>query len=171
VGSTLLTVAGAGVGLRILGGGAAVHLIPLVTNLGLVVGAPMVAGIAIRARLDLSDGQEAAAERLSVAIVTVLVWLVASQVHLSTSYIAVTAALVLFLAGSAALGAALGVGAPRPLASALLLTTSMRDFAVAAAIAVAAFGATSAAPLGLYGVVVIGWGMAIATLRPASHSR
>jgi len=41
----------------------------------------------------------------------------------------------------------------------------MRDFAIAAGIAVGAFGAASAAPLGLYGVMVISWGMAVATLR------
>jgi hypothetical protein len=123
------------------------------------------AGIAIRTRLTLSDRQEAAAERVSVAVVTLLVWLVASQVRLSSPYIAVAAALLLFLAGSAILGAALGFRAAAPVATALLLTTSMRDFAIAAAIAVAAFGGASAAPLGLYGVIVIGWGMAIATLR------
>jgi hypothetical protein len=65
--------------------------------------------------------------------------------------------------GSALLGAALGLRASLPVATALMLTTSMRDFAIAAGIAVAAFGAASAAPLGLYGVMVIGWGMAIAT--------
>jgi hypothetical protein len=127
------------------------------------VGAPMAAGIAIRARLTLSERQEAAAEHLSVAVVTLLVWLVASQVRLSSSYVAVGVALLLFLVGSALLGAALGFRAPAPVATALLLTTSMRDFAIAAGIAVAAFGAVSAAPLGLYGVMVIGWGMAIAT--------
>jgi predicted Na+-dependent transporter len=164
VGSTLVTVAVAGVGLRLLGGGP-VHLIPLLSNLGLVVGAPMAAGLAIRTRLTLSDRQEAAAERVSVAVVTLLVWLIASQVRLSSPYVAVAAALLLFLAGSAVLGAALGFRAPAPVATALLLTTSMRDFAIAAAIAVAAFGGASAGPLGLYGVIVIGWGMAIATIR------
>lgn len=165
VGSTLVTVAAAGVGLRLLGGGGAIHLLPLLANLGLVVGAPMAAGIAIRTVLTLSDAQEAAAERVSVAVVTLLVWLVASQVRLSGSYIAVTAALVMFLAGSAILGKALGFRAPAPVATALFLTTSMRDFAIAAGIAVAAFGSASAAPLGLYGVIAIGWGMAIATVR------
>jgi predicted Na+-dependent transporter len=169
VGSTLLTVAAAGVGLRLLSGGGTIHLLPLLTNLGLVVAAPMIAGIAIRTRLTLSEGQEAAAERLSVAIVTLLVWLVASNVRLSSAYIAVTVALLLFLAGSAILGAGLGYRASAPVATALLLTTSMRDFAVAAAIAVAAFGADSAAPLGLYGVIAIGWGMAVATHRSSGH--
>jgi predicted Na+-dependent transporter len=172
VGSTLVAVAAAGVGLRLLGGGeGSVHVLPLLTNLGLVVAAPLAAGIGFRTRLELSERQEAAAERLSVAVVTLLVWLVASQVRLSSAYIAVAAALVLFIAGSAVLGAALGLGAARPVATALLLTTSMRDFAIAAAIAVAAFGATAAAPLGLYGVMVIGWGMAVATLRSVRPER
>ena len=90
---------------------------------------------------------------------------------LGRDYVLVAVALLLFLAGSAALGAALGYRAPAPVATALLLTTSMRDFAVAAGIAVAAFGAAAAAPLGLYGVIAIGWGMAIATLRPAPAPR
>ena len=108
VGSTLVSVAAAGIGLRLLGGGGSVRLLPLLTNLALVVGAPMVVGIAIRSRVTLSEGQEAAAERLSVAVVTLLVWLVASNVRLSSSYLAVTAALLLFLAGSAVLGVMVG---------------------------------------------------------------
>lgn len=171
VGSTLLTVALAGVGLRLLGAGGTIHVGALLANLGLVIGAPMAAGVAIRTRLTLSQPQTAALERLSVAVVTLLVWLVASQVRPSSSYIPVAAALVLFVAGSAILGAALGYRAPAPVATALLLTTTMRDFAIAAGIAVVAFGAASAAPLGLYGFMVIGCGMAIATLRPAPSGR
>lgn len=164
VGSTLITVAAAGAGLSLLGGGS-IHQVPLLLNLSLIVGAPMAAGIAIRTRVTISHGQEAAAERLSVAVMVLLVLLIASQVRLSSSYVAVAAALLAFLAGSAVVGAALGFRAPAPVATAVLLSTSMRDFAIAAAIAVAAFGAPSAAPLGLYGVMVMGWGMAVATLR------
>jgi len=40
----------------------------------------------------------------------------------------------------------------------VILHVSMRDFAVASAIATSAFGPPAAAPLGLYGVVVLGWG-------------
>ena len=40
------------------------------------------------------------------------------------------------------------------MAAALLLTTSMRDFAIAADLAAAAFG-PAAAPLGLYGILVV----------------
>ena len=164
--STLACVALAGVGLRLLGGGASIRVLPLLANLGLIVGLPLAGGLALRRVVALSARQEAAAERLSVALVTLLVWLIASQVHLSGPYVAVFGALVLFLGGSALLGAGLGLRAPAPVARALLLTTSMRDFAIAAGIAVAAFGAASAAPLGLYGVMVIGWGMAVATLGP-----
>jgi predicted Na+-dependent transporter len=38
----------------------------------------------------------------------------------------------------------------------------MRDFAVAAALATAAFGPQAAAPLGLYGIAVLVWGTAAA---------
>jgi hypothetical protein len=38
----------------------------------------------------------------------------------------------------------------------------MRDFAIAAGLATAAFGAAAAAPLGLYGVLVMVWGTAAA---------
>ena len=169
VGSTLITVAGAGFALRFLGSGADIHPVSLLTNLGLVVGAPMILGVAIRTKITLSERQEATLERICVAVVTLLVWLVASQVRLSGAYVLVAVALLLFLFGSALLGRVLGIGAPAPVATALLLTTSIRDFAVAAGIAVAAFGATAAAPLGLYGVIAIGWGIAIATIRPTAR--
>lgn len=163
VASTLFTVAGAGVGLRLLGGGGTIRLLPLLINLDLVVGAPLAAGIAIGICADVADRERAVAARISVVVVTVLVWLVASQVRWSRSYVAVTIALVMFVAGSAVLGAVLGLGSPRPVGTALLLTTSMRDFAVAAGIAVAAFGPSASAPLGIYGVIVIAWGMTVAT--------
>lgn len=171
VGSTVLTVIGAGVGLRLLGGGGTVRVLPLLTNLALVVGAPMAVGIALRTKMAFSERRDSIAERVNVAVVTVLVWLVAAQVTISRSYVEVTVALVLFVAGSAALGQALGFRAARPVATALLLTTSMRDFAVAAGIAVSAFGGASAAPLGLYGIIVIGWGMTVASLRAPKAER
>jgi predicted Na+-dependent transporter len=166
IGSSLIAIVASGVALRLLAAGTGVHPLTLLTNLGEIVGAPMAVGIAARSRWSLSSRSEAAASRLSVAIVVLLVWLVASQVRLSTAYFAVGGALLVFLAGSAALGTILGIGAPPGVKTAILLTTSMRDFAIAAGIAVAAFGAASAAPLGLYGVLVIGWGMLVATVRP-----
>jgi hypothetical protein len=43
-----------------------------------------------------------------------------------------------------------------------VLTTAMRDFAVAAGIAASAFGAAAAAPLGIYGLLVLLFGSAAA---------
>ena len=110
---------------------------------------------------------ERVASQTALAAVAALVALIAAEIRLSSAYLAVAGALLLFLAGSAlvgrALGArALGARAARPTATALLLTTSMRDFAIAAGLAAAAFGPAAAAPLGLYGVAVLVWGTAVA---------
>ena len=98
----------------------------------------------------------------ALAAVAALVALIAAEIRLSTAYLAVAAALLLFLLGSALVGRLLGARAARPTATALLLTTSMRDFAIAAGLAAAAFGPAAAAPLGLYGVAVLVWGTAVA---------
>ena len=141
--STLVTVGGAGIALRWLGGAADVNVLGLLGHLALIVGAPMAVGLVLRARLSVLARLEHVLTRLSVALVTVLVWLVASQVRLSSAYLGVAAALVLFLAASAIIGVVLGWKAPRPVATAVLLSTSMRDFAIAAGVAVAAFGASA----------------------------
>jgi predicted Na+-dependent transporter len=122
-----------------------------------------VAGAAPRAVASLATPRaERVATSVALAAVAALVALVASEVRFSAGYAAVAAALLLFLAASALLGRLLAARSPRPVASALLLTTSMRDFAIAAAIATAAFGPQSAAPLGLYGIAVLIWGTACA---------
>lgn len=145
----------------------------VIENLAVVVALPLAAGIAARslggpvARALASRRAETIASRTALAAVAALVALVAAEVHLTVGYATVAAALVLFLAGSAALGRALGVRSARPTGSALLLTTSMRDFAIAAALAAAAFGPPAAAPLGLYGVIVLIWGTAAAGLLRA----
>jgi predicted Na+-dependent transporter len=107
---------------------------------------------------------ERVASRTALAAVAALVALIASEIRLSAAYLAVAAALLLFLIGSALVGHFLGARAARPTATALLLTTSMRDFAIAAGLAAAAFGPAAAAPLGLYGIAVLIWGTAVAGL-------
>ncbi|HET6189743.1 MAG TPA: bile acid:sodium symporter [Trebonia sp.] len=102
------------------------------------------------------------ASHVALAAVAALVALIAAEVHFSAGYAAVAAALVVFLLGSVVVGRLLGLRAPRPVADALLLTTSMRDFAIAAGLAAAAFGPAAAAPLGLYGILVLVWGTAAA---------
>ena len=99
---------------------------------------------------------------VALAAVAALVALIAAEIRLSAAYLAVAAALAPLPAGSALVGRALGTRAARPTAAALLLTTSMRDFAIAAGLAAAAFGPAAAAPLGLYGIAVLVWGTAAA---------
>jgi arsenite transporter len=187
IGSTVAAVALAGPILTLEAGHARVSSGGIIANLALVVALPLAVGLAARACADAPPRDDSAgparllaairvlstarAERtaslVALAAVAALVALIAAEIRLSAAYLAVAAALLLFLAGSAlvgrALGArALGARAARPTATALLLTTSMRDFAIAAGLAAAAFGPAAAAPLGLYGVAVLIWGTAVA---------
>jgi len=124
--------------------------------------------ISLRARLSATTSALATpraqriASHVALAAVAALVALIAAEVHFSAGYAAVAAVLVVFLLASAVVGRLLGLRAPRPVAAALLLTTSMRDFAIAAGLAAAAFGPAAAAPLGLYGILVLVWGTAAA---------
>ena len=168
IGSTLATVVLAAPILTLEAGRASFSPAGVIENLAVVVALPLAVGIALRSlpspvsRALATGRAETAASRTALAAVAALVALVAAEVHLAVSYALVAGALALFLAGSAVLGRALGVRSARPAGSALLLTTSMRDFAIAAALAAAAFGPRAAAPLGLYGVIVLVWGTAAA---------
>jgi predicted Na+-dependent transporter len=168
IGSTLATVVLAAPVLTIEAGHPSFSPAGVIVNLAVVVALPLAAGIALRclipvtARFLATDGAQRAASRTAIVAVAALVALVAAEVQLSASYGAVAAALALFLAGSAVAGRLLGARSARPAGAALLLTTSMRDFAIAAALAAAAFGPAAAAPLGLYGVAVLIWGTAAA---------
>jgi predicted Na+-dependent transporter len=168
IGSTLATVLLAAPILTLEAGRASFSPGGVIENLALVVALPLAAGLALRsavpatARVLATDRAATAASRIALVAVAALVALVAAEVRPSAGYAAVAGALLLFLAASALIGRALGARAPRDTAAALLLTTSMRDFAIAAALAAAAFGPQAAAPLGLYGVVVLLWGTAAA---------
>jgi BASS family bile acid:Na+ symporter len=162
IGSTVLTVAAAGPILALEAGHAAVHPGHIIASLALIVALPLAAGILLRARVTLPARAERAAATIAVAAVAALVGLIAAEVHLSSLYLPVALALIVFLAGSALTGWLLGARTGRPAAVAVLLTTSMRDFAIAAALAAAAFGPAASAPLGLYGILVLVWGTAAA---------
>jgi predicted Na+-dependent transporter len=174
IGSTVLTVTAAGPVLTLEAGQAArggAGPGQIIASLALVVALPLAAGIALRARapwpalrarMPWRAGR--AASVTALAAVAALVALIAAEVRLSVGYLAVAVALIVFLAGSALAGRLLGARARRPAAIAVLLTTSMRDFAIAAGLAAAAFGPAAAAPLGLYGVLVMVWGTAAAGL-------
>ena len=158
IGSTVLTVALAGPVLATEVPGAAVHPGHIVLNLLLIVGAPLAAGITLRSFVALAPRAEDVASTTSTLAVAVLVALVASEVRFSTAYLPVVAAVLVFLAASAVVGQLVGRIGGRSSRQALLLTISMRDFAIAAGLASAAFGPAAAAPLGLYGVAVLVWG-------------
>jgi predicted Na+-dependent transporter len=168
IGSTLATVVLAAPILTLEAGQASFSPAGVIANLAVVVALPLAVGIALRSLASpvsraLATGRaETVASRTALAAVAALVALVAAEVHLTVSYAAVAAALALFLAASAVLGRVLSVRSARPTGSALLLTTSMRDFAIAAALAASAFGPRAAAPLGLYGIAVLVWGTAAA---------
>lgn len=178
IGSTLASVVLAGPILTLEAGHAGFSPGGVIENLAVVVALPLAVGIAVRswvpatARILATPEAETAASRTALVAVAALVAFVASEVRPAASYGAVAGALLLFLAVSAVLGRVLGVRAASPTGSALLLTTSMRDFAIAAALAAAAFGPASAAPLGLYGIAVLIWGTACAgLLRTRTRTR
>jgi BASS family bile acid:Na+ symporter len=173
IGSTVTMVLFAGPIAAIEAGHASISPGGIIANLALVVALPLAAGVAVRAwdgRLPLAAGalSTARAQRAASAValfaVAALVALIAAEVHLSARYAAVAGALAVFLVCSALVGRLLGLRAPRPAAAALLLTASMRDFAIAAGLATVAFGPAAAAPLGLYGILVLVWGTAAAGL-------
>ena len=75
-----------------------------------------------------------------------------------------------YLAGGAALGWLLSLGTSRGRRIAIVLPTAMRDFAVAAGIATSAFGAAAAAPLGIYGLLVLVFGTAAVAAQARAAS-
>jgi predicted Na+-dependent transporter len=180
IGSIVAAVALAGPILALEAGHAGFSPGGIIVDLALVVALPLAVGIVLRSWVPLTKGvlSTAGAERAASAValfaVAALVALIAAEVQLSFRYAAVAAALVAFLAGSAVTGRVLGARTRPAAAAALLLTTSMRDFAIAAGLATAAFGPAAAAPLGLYGILVLVWGTAMAgVLRqrtPAIHA-
>ena len=134
------------------------HPAHIVVNLVLVVALPFAVGLAARAIRPLGDRGERAALIVATISVAALVGLIAAEIHFSARYVAVAGSLFVFLAASIVIGRLVGWSLPRPSSSSILLTISMRDFAIAAGLATAAFGASAAAPLGLYGVLVLLWG-------------
>ncbi len=166
IASTVGAIAIAGPTLALEAGHVSIDSGQIIVNLALVVALPLAAGLLLRAARAPGPKIEATASATATVTVSALVALIASEVHLSSRYLGVLGGLVVFLAGSAVVGWLLGRRSQRPTADAVLLTTSMRDFAIAASLAVAAFGPAAAAPLGLYGILVLIWGTATAgTLR------
>jgi predicted Na+-dependent transporter len=172
VASTVVTVLLAGPILGLLGAHSVTSQLTLLATLALVVALPLLAGAALRTADPLGGRDRAPLRSAGTVSLLVLLWEVASELHLAGSDARLVAALLLYLACGAGLGALLGTGAPRARRTAVLLPTAMRDFAVAAGIAASAFGARAAAPLGIYGVLVLVSGTAaVALLRRRDRTR
>jgi predicted Na+-dependent transporter len=158
IASTLLTVPLAGPILALLGAHAATSQLGLLLTLALVVALPMVAGCALRTIDPFGGRDRPLVQMLGIAGLLVLLWEVASQLRFDAGDGRVAVALLAYLAGCTALGWLLARGLPPRRRTAVILPTAMRDFAVAAGIAASAFGTAAAAPLGIYGVMVLIFG-------------
>ena len=155
VASSIVTVIAAGPVLSLLAGGSVVSGTGMLSTLALVVAAPLAAGVLIR-RLVGERGFVLDAGRVAGSLsLLVLLWEVASQVHPEVAYLGAAGLLAAFLAGSGLLGAAVTAGVERSGKPGLLLPVAMRDFAVAAGIAAAAFGPGATGALGIYGLLVL----------------
>ncbi len=159
--STVLTVLLAGPILSIAGAHPSASPLGLLSTLALVVALPLLTGSAMRS-VDPFGGREKPVTRvLGTVSLLVLLWEVASQLHLRASDVRVLLALVAYLAGGVILGGLLAIGASPARRIAIVLPTAMRDFAVAAGIAASAFGAAATAPLGIYGLLVLIFGTVV----------
>ena len=165
--STIITVVAAGPILSLLGASVMVSSAGLLGNLALVIALPLAAGVAVHAVWSPGVALDGVIRLVTVLALLVLLWQVASQIRLDSAYTRVIIALVVYIAASAALGRLLAARAMASRVTAVLLPVAMRDFAVAAGIASAAFGPAAAAPLGAYGVLVLllGSGVTLITRR------
>jgi predicted Na+-dependent transporter len=160
VASTVLTVLLAGPILSLAGSHPSVSSLGLLATLALVVAVPLMAGSAMRSADPFGGREQPVTRVLGPVSLLVLLWEVASQLQLRASDARVLLALLGYLAGGVILGWLLAIGAPPARRTAIVLPVAMRDFAVAAGIAASAFGAPAAAPLGIYGLLVLIFGSA-----------
>lgn len=156
--SIVVSVLTAGPILSLLAPAAGLHPVGLLTTLALVVAAPLAVGATL-APLVRRWPRAADLGRLpGLLALLVLAWEVASQVSLDARYLVAAGLLLAFLAGGASLGTLVARGVEPAGRPGLLLPLAMRDFAVAAGIATAAFGPGSAGVLGIYGLLVLIFG-------------
>jgi len=161
IASTLLTVVLAGPILRLLGAQSATSQLGLLATLTLVVALPLMAGCAMRTIDPFGGRERPLMDVLGTASLLVLLWEIASELRLHASDAVVAVALLVYLAGAGVLGWLLAREVSSARRSAVILPTAMRDFAVAAGIAASAFGVAAAAPLGIYGVMVLVFGATV----------
>lgn len=165
VATAVATVVLAGPLLSLLAEAGIAPPVTVLVTLLLVVAVPLAAGMGLR-RTPVGGPLGRASDPLAVVTVATLVWLVASEAELTAELIPAGLAVLAFLAGSVLLGELVARSAPTGAAPALRLSLAMRDFAVAAGVATAAFGPAAAPPAGIYGIAVLAYGAAYARIRP-----
>ncbi|MCK4177087.1 hypothetical protein [Aciditerrimonas ferrireducens] len=154
-GSTAVTVALASPVLGWLSGGRHVEPGGLLVTLLLVVALPFAAGIVLRRASRAAPATTEGVRLLGLLALLLLLLEVASQVRLGLAALRGIALLLAFLAGSLLLAWLLARGCPGDQGLGLLLPLTMRDFAVAAGIATAAFGPRASGLLGAYGLLAL----------------
>lgn len=172
-GTVLVSVATAGPVLGLMGSSATFEVGGLLVQLLLIVGAPLLAGAAVRVLVGDRPVLLAVGRALGVLALLALLWQVSGHIQLTPAYAQATGVMALFLAASITLGWLLAAGRPHPQRVALALPVGLRDFAIAAGIATAAYGPAAATPLAGYGLLVLLYGATHARLvgRPARGPR
>jgi BASS family bile acid:Na+ symporter len=146
------------------GAGADVAVGELVVRFALVVLLPLAVGLAVRARVPALESRERTLRGAAAVIVVVLVYAAMSGAADDGDLLSALAASSLFLALSGLPVAAWVHFAPHELRSTGALVIGLRDFAVAAALAVQAFGPAAGRVAGIYGVLMLLAGAAAAQL-------
>ncbi|MGC8514099.1 MAG: hypothetical protein ACP5P1_13865 [Acidimicrobiales bacterium] len=158
VASSVITVLTAGPILALLAHTPNLHPTGLLVTLVTVVAAPLAAGGSLRPLFKRVEAAGDFVRILGGVTLLVLLWEVASQVRLEVSYLLAAGLLAGYLLGAASIGAIVTHGLDHAGKPGLLLPVAMRDFAVAAGVAAAAFGPASTGSLGIYGLLVLLFG-------------
>jgi hypothetical protein len=144
----------------------------LLGRFSLVVLAPLVVGLAIRGLRPALERSEGSLNGLSALTVCLLLYAALSGVGGGHQLAQAALGSVLFMLAAGIVALVLARIA-RPLnTSAVALTSWLRDFAVAAALATQAFGAATASVAGIYGALMLLIGAITATLlrhRQTAH--
>jgi bile acid:Na+ symporter, BASS family len=149
------------------GAGADVAVGELVVRFALVVLLPLTMGVAVRARFSALESQVKNLTAAAAVIVVVLVYAAMSGAADDDGLLSALAASALFLALSALPLAAWVHFAPSELRATGALVIGLRDFAVAAALAVQAFGPAAGSVAGVYGVLMLLAGAAATQMLPS----
>jgi predicted Na+-dependent transporter len=140
----------------------------LVGRFSLVVLVPLAVGLLIRASSHALDTAEPEFAGLATLAVVVLIYAAMSGADEGGELVEAAAAGALFLVATAVVVAGWLAIAPRELRATGAFVIELRDFAVAAVLASQAFGPSAATVSGIYGVLMLLLGAAVAHWLPRS---